>query len=138
MKVSGQFHAPVALFQGKSPWYPLDRRLGGSHSRSGHGGEEKNSSPCRESNPRTPIVQPVAQCYSLPAIPSLKRCKTFHLANSKARRHNCSDFRTNKLFSMNKQCSTTSFSCFWVKTFLNLHNFLLDTIVTLPSFLNCR
>jgi len=23
--------------QGKSPWYPLDRRLGGTQSRSGHG-----------------------------------------------------------------------------------------------------
>jgi hypothetical protein len=30
--------------QGKSPWYPLNRRLGGPQSRSGHsGGEEKNS-----------------------------------------------------------------------------------------------
>jgi hypothetical protein len=29
--------------QGKSPWYPLDRRLGGPQSCSGHGGEEKNS-----------------------------------------------------------------------------------------------
>jgi hypothetical protein len=29
--------------QGKSPWYPLDRRLGGSQSRSGRGGDEKNS-----------------------------------------------------------------------------------------------
>jgi hypothetical protein len=28
--------------QGKSPWYPLDRRLGGPQSRSGRGGEEKN------------------------------------------------------------------------------------------------
>jgi hypothetical protein len=27
--------------QGRSPWYPLDRRLGGSQSRSGRGGEEK-------------------------------------------------------------------------------------------------
>jgi hypothetical protein len=31
--------------QGRSPWYPLDRRLGGSRSRSGNGGEEKNSQP---------------------------------------------------------------------------------------------
>jgi hypothetical protein len=31
--------------QGKSPWYPLDRRLGGPQSRSGRGGEEKNSHP---------------------------------------------------------------------------------------------
>jgi hypothetical protein len=31
--------------QGKSPWYPLDRRLGVPQSHSGHGGEEKNSQP---------------------------------------------------------------------------------------------
>jgi hypothetical protein len=31
--------------QGKSPWCPLDRRLGGSQSRYGRGGEEKNSQP---------------------------------------------------------------------------------------------
>jgi hypothetical protein len=29
--------------QGKSPQYPLDRRLGGPQSCSGRGGEEKNS-----------------------------------------------------------------------------------------------
>jgi len=32
--------------QGKSPWYPLYRRLGGPQSRSGSGGEEKNSPLC--------------------------------------------------------------------------------------------
>jgi hypothetical protein len=31
--------------QGKSPWYPLDGRLGGPQSRSGRCGEEKNLSP---------------------------------------------------------------------------------------------
>jgi hypothetical protein len=31
--------------QGNSPRYPLDRRLGGPQSRSGRGGEEKNSQP---------------------------------------------------------------------------------------------
>jgi hypothetical protein len=46
--------------QGKSPWYPLDRRLGGPQSRSGRRGEEKIPSPRRESNPMTPIFQPVA------------------------------------------------------------------------------
>jgi hypothetical protein len=51
--------------QGKTPWYSLDRRLGGAQSRSGRGGEEKNSQSGPESNPRTPIVQPVAQrCIS--------------------------------------------------------------------------
>jgi hypothetical protein len=33
----------VSRPQGKSPWYPLDRRLGGPQGRSGRGGEEKNS-----------------------------------------------------------------------------------------------
>jgi len=43
MEVSGQFHAPATLCCGKSPQYPLDRRLGGSWSESGHGGQEKKS-----------------------------------------------------------------------------------------------
>jgi hypothetical protein len=43
MEVSGKLHAPAALSQGKSPWYPLDRRLVGPQSRSEGGGEEKNS-----------------------------------------------------------------------------------------------
>jgi len=43
MEVSGQLRAPTALLPGKSPLYALDRRLGGPQSRSGHGGEEKNS-----------------------------------------------------------------------------------------------
>jgi hypothetical protein len=45
MEVSGQFHEPAALPLGKEPWYPLKRRLGGPQSRSGCGGEEKNSQP---------------------------------------------------------------------------------------------
>jgi hypothetical protein len=49
---------PQPLYpQGKSPWYPLDRRLDGPQSHSGRGGLEKNSQPRWESNPRTPIVQ---------------------------------------------------------------------------------
>jgi hypothetical protein len=45
MVVSGQLHAPASLPQGKSPWYQLDRRLGGPQSRSARGGQEKNSQP---------------------------------------------------------------------------------------------
>jgi hypothetical protein len=41
-EVSGQFHAPTALLPGKEQ---LDRRLCGPQSRSGRGGEEKNSQP---------------------------------------------------------------------------------------------
>jgi hypothetical protein len=47
--------------QGKSPWYPLDRRLGGPQSRSGCGGEEKNSQPLPRLEP--PIMQPISQRY---------------------------------------------------------------------------
>jgi hypothetical protein len=45
MEVMVSFMPRPLYFQRKSPWYPLDRRLGGSQSRSGHGGEEKNSHP---------------------------------------------------------------------------------------------
>jgi len=53
----GQVHAPAALPPGKGRRYPLDRRMGGPHCRSGCGSEEKNPCPFRESNP---VVQPVA------------------------------------------------------------------------------
>jgi hypothetical protein len=46
MEVCGQLHAPAAFTpQGKSPLSSLDRKLGGPQSRSGRGGEEKNSQP---------------------------------------------------------------------------------------------
>jgi hypothetical protein len=60
--------------QGKSPLYPLHRRLGGPQSRSGQGGEEKNPSPRQESNSRIPIVQPVTQRYTDWAITALLLC----------------------------------------------------------------
>jgi hypothetical protein len=41
-----------------SPWYPLDRRLGGTQSRSGRGGEENNSQPLPGIEP--PIIGPTA------------------------------------------------------------------------------
>jgi hypothetical protein len=45
--------------QGRSPRYPLDRRLVGPQSWSGGGGEEKNSQLLPGLEP--PVVQPVAQ-----------------------------------------------------------------------------
>jgi len=53
MQLSGQIHSPVALLPGKSPLYPLDRRLHGFQIRSGRGGDEKKSHycPCLELNP---------------------------------------------------------------------------------------
>jgi hypothetical protein len=62
MEVSGQLHVRPRYPQGNSPWYPLDRRLGGPQSRSGRGGEEKNSKLLPELEP--PIIQPVAQRYT--------------------------------------------------------------------------
>jgi hypothetical protein len=50
--------APRPVYsQGKSPWYPLDRRLGGSQNRSGRSGEEKNLQPLLGLEP--PIIQPI-------------------------------------------------------------------------------
>jgi hypothetical protein len=57
-RLSGQLYDQAALPQRKIPWYPLDRRLGGPQSRSGRGGEEKNSQHLPELEP--PIIQPVA------------------------------------------------------------------------------
>jgi hypothetical protein len=48
--------------QEKSPWYPLDRRLNGPQSISGHGGEERNSQPLPALEP--PIIDPVSQRYT--------------------------------------------------------------------------
>jgi hypothetical protein len=45
MQVSGHLYIPAALPQRKSPWYPLDRRLGWPQSQFGCGGEGKNSQP---------------------------------------------------------------------------------------------
>jgi hypothetical protein len=59
MEISGQLLVPASLLPGKEPQYPLDRRVGGPQSRSGHGGEEKNSQPLPGLEP--PIIQPVAQ-----------------------------------------------------------------------------
>jgi hypothetical protein len=46
----------------KSPWCPLDRRLGGPQRRSGRGGEEENSQPLPGLEPL--IIQPVTQRYT--------------------------------------------------------------------------
>jgi hypothetical protein len=58
--VSGQHHAPAALYlQGKSPRYPLYRRLGGTQSRSGHRGgkgkEMKRKNPLLGIELRRPV-----------------------------------------------------------------------------------
>jgi hypothetical protein len=69
MEVSGQIHTLAALPPGRE--HPLGSRPGGPQSRAGRGGEEKFPSSRQESNPRTPIVQPVAQCYTDWAVTAL-------------------------------------------------------------------
>jgi hypothetical protein len=73
MEVSGQIHAPDLYPQGKSPSYPLDRKLGGPRAVLVAVVKRKIPSPRRESNLRTPIVQPVAQRYTDWAIAALLR-----------------------------------------------------------------
>jgi hypothetical protein len=59
---------PLPLYsRGKSPRYPLYRRMGGPQSPSGHCGEEKNLAPAGN---RTRAYQLVARC-----------CKVFHFHN---------------------------------------------------------
>jgi hypothetical protein len=64
--------------QGKSPWHPLDRRLGGTQSWSERGGEEKNSQP--QSGLELPIIQPVAQCCTTELSRLLYECIMFRKA----------------------------------------------------------
>jgi hypothetical protein len=67
MEVSGQLHAPAALPPGKDP--PGTRWIGGwVGPRAVLEAVVKRNipSPLRKSNPRTPIVQPVAQRYTEP------------------------------------------------------------------------
>jgi hypothetical protein len=65
MEVSCQLYEPVALLQGKSFRYPLDRRLGGPQSPSGHGDEEKNSQPLQGIEPCNPN-HPVGNLVTVP------------------------------------------------------------------------
>jgi hypothetical protein len=58
----GQLHVPAGLPQRNSPWYPLDRRLGGPESLSGRVGEEKKFQ--AHAGTRSPIIQPLTQRYT--------------------------------------------------------------------------
>jgi len=49
--------------QGKSLWYPLDRRLGGLQSQYRHGVAEKNYQLSPGIEPDRPIVKPLASRY---------------------------------------------------------------------------
>jgi hypothetical protein len=69
--------------EGKSPRYPLDSRLGGPQSRSGHGAKRNIPSPRRKSNPVHPIVQPVASRYTDWAIPARSSRTCFGLNSSR-------------------------------------------------------
>jgi hypothetical protein len=55
----------------RAPGTPWIGKLDGSQSRSGRGGEEKNSQLLQESNPRTPIIQTVSHRYTDGAVTPL-------------------------------------------------------------------
>jgi hypothetical protein len=61
MEVSGQFHAPAALLPGKEPLIPVGHVLDAVVKRK----IPNTYPPPQESNPRIPIVQPVAQRYEV-------------------------------------------------------------------------
>jgi hypothetical protein len=63
MGVSGQHHAPAALYpRGEDPRHPSDRGLSGTQSRSGRKRlEEKSSASVGD---RTPVVQSVVRHYT--------------------------------------------------------------------------
>jgi hypothetical protein len=102
--VSGQLHAAAALPQGKSPWYPLDRRLGCPQSRSGCGGEERNSQPLQGLEP--PIIQLVAQRYTIEL--SLLLSKTRALNNHTHAFYNCIQIHTHSPETINVFKNTLS------------------------------
>jgi hypothetical protein len=76
--VNGQFHAPAALFPGKESPVPIGYSVEGPQNRSERGGEEFPV-PHRESNPGTPIVQPVASWYNKWDTPGFKISRLFSI-----------------------------------------------------------
>jgi hypothetical protein len=70
--------------QGKSSWYPLDRRLRGPQSHSGRGGEEKNCQPLPGlENPDHPARRPALYRWAIPAPECIS------LISIKCRRNAC-------------------------------------------------
>jgi hypothetical protein len=63
-------YMPWPLYpQGKSPWYPLYRRLGGTQSWSEHYGKiEKHPCPCQESNTGDPAHSLLTIVNELPQL----------------------------------------------------------------------
>jgi hypothetical protein len=64
--------------RGKSPQYPLDRRLGGPQGRSGLRGEEKILDSPGTRTPTSSVVQPVANRYNDYSIPATSLAPMFH------------------------------------------------------------
>jgi hypothetical protein len=116
--MSGQLHAPVALFPGKEPQYSSDRRLGGSQSRSRRRGE--NSWPYRDSNSDPSVVQPVASLYiEWPVSAPSSRVGTWIC---RSRKHNLTGLNTVRelrmLFSLERRYHVrrTQVSCYTSQT----------------------
>jgi hypothetical protein len=98
--------------QGKSSWYPLDRRLGGPRSRSGSGGEEKNSQPPPGFGPRSsnrPVRRQSLYRLSIPTL-SFLICALFFLLLCDSKFTSFKDFETKMLiFSSTYNCKQIFF-----------------------------
>jgi hypothetical protein len=68
MKGSSHLQALAALSLGKSPIYPLDMELDGSHGSFGHCEAEKNRSPAGNQTPANQVTKSMEQTQSLDAI----------------------------------------------------------------------
>jgi hypothetical protein len=89
MEASGSFTPRPLYPQGNSPWYPLDRRLGGPQSRFGRSGEEKNSQPppgIKPWNPDRPARSPVLYRLSYHSTAKYSWTGTLYLHNKRTRR----------------------------------------------------
>jgi hypothetical protein len=97
--------------QGTNSWYPLDRRLGGPQSRSGRGGDEKNSMSCQDSNSRS--SSPYHSAISLTRIKSkLFIFSTVRMENNdKCRRVQRTKVKISWRISLLWECAQWFISC---------------------------
>jgi hypothetical protein len=142
---------PQPLYpQGKYPWYALDRRLSGTQSRSGCGGEEKNSQLLPGLEP--PIIQPATQrCTTELSRPLPNECCTFYLKllpHKISRRlatwsENCKWYSSLPLGavvslfceSVQRVSSHNPLCCFWKSVY---YYFIIDSVrklLDIPSYI---
>jgi hypothetical protein len=115
--------------QVKNPFYPLDRRLDGFQSRSGHGGEEKNCQPLPGIEPS--IIQPVAQRYTI-ELSRLQRCnrtRKFNIAKFMILIHG----RSTLFITITSYYPPIFFSVFRLEAFYEILQPKFSMFITIPA-----